>query len=57
MKQYCCYADNENIICEDDYCDECSLCPDAYWNDDDDDDDEGDDISVCMAESRGGNWW
>lgn len=21
------------------------------------DDDEGDDISVCMAESRGGNWW
>lgn len=23
----------------------------------DDEDDEGDDISVCMAESRGGNWW
>lgn len=32
MIEYCCYADNEGLICEGDYCDECEYCPDAWFN-------------------------
>lgn len=28
--EYCCYKGNENVICENTYCDECGYCPDAW---------------------------
>lgn len=31
-KEYCCYAGNEDIECNETYCDECDLCPDSWFN-------------------------
>lgn len=40
MTEYCCYEGNENIVCEETYCDECDLCPDAWFNLDGEDESE-----------------
>lgn len=36
--EFCCYAGNEEIICEETYCDECEYCPDRWGADKEDDD-------------------
>lgn len=36
--EFCCYAGNEEIICEETYCDECEYCPDRWGADEEDDD-------------------
>lgn len=38
--KYCCYVGNENIECDEIWCDECDFCPDSWFNEDDEEDED-----------------